>query len=74
MLKNETETLKEEISKLKHGMSEKEILIKTKEKSKRRKGQTDVANKNPTNAKKSISTKCTIKNDKQICSTSKNSR
>ena len=39
----------------------------------RRKGQIKVANRNQTNAKTSISSKYTIRHEKQICSTSKHS-
>ena len=38
---------------------------------KRRRGQTKAGNRNPTKAKTSISSKYTIRHDKQICSTSK---
>ena len=52
MLKYENKTLKEENSTLKRDMSE-----KSDANIKRRKGQKNVANRNPTNAKTSISTK-----------------
>ena len=75
ILKSEIEALKEENSKLKEGMYEKKNINKTSDGNiKRRKDQTNVANRNPANAKTSISIKYIIRNEKQICSTSKHSR
>ena len=70
MLKNEIKILKEENSKLKYDMSEK----KSNRNIKWRKGETNVANGNPANVKTSTTTKCTTRNEKLICSTSKHSR
>lgn len=76
MLESEIETPKEEINKLKHNMSETEILMKSltgklskeSRKIKQRKCQTNVAKRNLTNAKTSFSAKCIIRNEKHICS------
>ena len=70
MLKSEVETLKEQNSKLRHDMCEKEIL-KYDGEIKQRKDQTKVENRNQTNAKRSISSKYTVRHEKQFCSTSK---
>ena len=70
MLKSKIETLKEENSKLRRGMCEKETLKKHDGNIKQTKGQTKVANRNPTNAKVSTSSRYTIRHEKQICSTS----
>ena len=75
MLKNEIDMLKEEINKVKHNMSDKIILRKgLTEKIKKTLWQINVANRNQTNTKISISTKCTIRNGKQISSYSKHSQ
>ena len=70
MLKTEIETLKEENSKLRNDMCEKDILIKHLTET-LNEVQTKVANRNQTNGKRSISTKYNVKHEKLICYTSK---
>ena len=52
----------------------KDINKKFEGKIEQRQGQINVASRNPKNVKTSISTKCIIRSEKQICSTSKHSR
>ena len=70
MLKSEIETLKEENSKPRHDMCEKDILIKHLTET-LKEAQTKVANRNQANGKRSISTKYNVRHEKLICYTSK---
>ena len=71
MLKRENKTLKEENSKLRHDMCEKDIPIKCLMETLNKKGQIKVGSRNQTNAKTSTWSKYTIRHEKQICSTSR---
>ena len=72
MLKTEIETLKEENSKLRNDMCEKDILI-THLTETLNEVQTKVTNRNQTNGKRSVSSKYNAGHEKRICSTSKHS-
>ena len=72
MLKTEIETLKEENSKLRNDMCEKDILIKHLTET-LNEVQTKVTNRNQTNGKRSVSSKYNAGHEKRICSTSKHS-